>query len=279
MRNLYPGIIVAFIFFLLCALTIQQLWSLSTGAPPGFTGSYPDGYSACDVCHTGPTPTPVNGWITSNIPVTGYIPGNTYTVTATASGTGHDKFGFEVSPMDSFGNLIGTLIPTSSETQLTSNSIYITHTSSGTSGMNTKAWNFNWTAPAPGYGNVTFYGAFNVTNNDSSNDFDTIYTSNYTVQEYISSVVGEFGFIKGINVYPNPVTDHLKIHFLNRTPQLLNLSLFDINGRQVMEKKEAEQNGSGLLQWNFDHTLPPGVYLLNIDGPLLHTESKIIVMN
>jgi hypothetical protein len=51
-----------------------------TGAPPSKTGSPGDG-SNCTECHGG-TPSTVAGWITSNIPVNGYTPGQTYQITA-----------------------------------------------------------------------------------------------------------------------------------------------------------------------------------------------------
>ena len=43
----------------------------------------------------------------------------------------------------------------------------ITHTSSGISTTgDSNSWSFDWTAPASGTGDVTFYGAFNAANGD-----------------------------------------------------------------------------------------------------------------
>ncbi|HLG33852.1 MAG TPA: hypothetical protein VI757_03145, partial [Bacteroidia bacterium] len=49
------------------------------GAPAGRTGSPGDGGLTCAIsgCHNGPTPATQAGWITSNIPGTGYVPGST----------------------------------------------------------------------------------------------------------------------------------------------------------------------------------------------------------
>ena len=74
----------------------------STGAPPQNTNSPGDGQN-CSHCMGG-TATAVTGWITSDVPASGYIPGSTYTITVTVPGTG--KKGFEVSPQDVTGNLI-----------------------------------------------------------------------------------------------------------------------------------------------------------------------------
>jgi hypothetical protein len=125
-----------------------------TGAPPAKTGSPGDG-SNCTECHGG-TATTVTGWITSNIPASGYVPGQTYQITANNQITGSGKFGFEVSPQNVAGTLLGTLTA-GVNSQLVGSNKYVTHTNANTS---VSSWTFNWTAPAAGTGQVTFYGAF-----------------------------------------------------------------------------------------------------------------------
>ena len=73
------------------------------GSPGGYTGSPGDG-KTCKQCHGG-TVANVTGWITSNIPAEGYTPGTSYTITVTVSGSGSK--GFEVSPQNSSGGLLG----------------------------------------------------------------------------------------------------------------------------------------------------------------------------
>ena len=128
----------------------------SSGSPGGYTGSPGDGHN-CTACHGGSAST-VTGWITSDVPAQGYTPGTTYTITATATGSG--KKGFEISPQTTGGALLGTLSPGSGN-KLCNGNKAITHSStvSGTSAT----WTFSWTAPAAGTGPVTFYGAFAVT--------------------------------------------------------------------------------------------------------------------
>src|SRR6188768_4571470 len=69
--------------------------SHTSGAPASRTGSPGDGGNTCRNCHSGPNPTTTPGLITSNIPIAGYSPGQTYTITATVTRNGHSKFGFE----------------------------------------------------------------------------------------------------------------------------------------------------------------------------------------
>ena len=125
------------------------------GSPAGYTGSPGDG-SDCTHCHGG-TSTFVEGWITSDIPPEGYTPGNTYNLTVTVTGSG-DK-GFQVSPQDPAGLQLGTLIA-GPGTHLNGGTKYVNQSSKSTA--NPAVWNFQWTAPSPGTGEVTFYGAFTV---------------------------------------------------------------------------------------------------------------------
>ena len=130
-----------------------QLTSNPTGAPAGYSGSPADGQT-CANCHGG-TATTVSNVLTSNVPASGYVPGTNYTITVSISGASTRK-GFQVSPQNNSGVLIGTLTAGSGNTIVGSK--YITHTSSKTTNPGT--WTFTWTAPAAGSGTVNFYGAF-----------------------------------------------------------------------------------------------------------------------
>lgn len=135
----------------------NNVFTYTGGAPTGRTGSPGDGASCS--CHN--SPVAKTGWITSDIPTAGYTPGTTYTLTATCTNANQSKFGFEISPQNSTGTLLGTLIATNTtETKLIGSGKYITHTSSGATGSGSKVWTFQWTAPVAGTGTVTFYGSF-----------------------------------------------------------------------------------------------------------------------
>src|SRR3954471_2995515 len=100
-------------FLLVCALIVVNVnpiaLGMSAGAPAGCSGA-PSDMTTCKQggCHSGNPITIVSGWITSAIPAAGYTPGQTYTITATASYAGLSKFGFEISPQDAQGNVLGT---------------------------------------------------------------------------------------------------------------------------------------------------------------------------
>jgi len=146
-----------------------------TGAPPAKTGSPGDG-SNCTECHGG-SPTTTAGLITSNIPAGGYVPGTTYLITATNPLTNVGKMGFEVSPQNAAGALLGTLIA-GSGSQLVGSNKYVTHTNANTT---TNTWTFSWIAPAAGTGSVTFYGAF------ARNNPGPVTKSTLVVQEAVAA--------------------------------------------------------------------------------------------
>lgn len=251
---------------------IPQANSHSIQSPTGRTGSPADGATCSGAgCHSGATDQFAAGLITSTIPVTGYVPGATYTITGTIIRPGHTKFGFEISPQNSVGTKLGSIAITSSQTQIVGLK-YITHTSSGTSGSGSKSWSFNWTAPAAGTGVVTFYGAFNATNSDGTGSGDSIFTSKLTVAENISSGLSALSEIsKNITTYPNPVTDQL--HITNALNSLgeIQFSIIDINGRLVKSVANATVNSTIDVS-----DLARGNYMLKIDTEKGAVIKKII---
>lgn len=131
----------------------NQLTSNPTGAPAGYSGSPADGQT-CANCHGG-TATTVANVLTSNVPAAGYVPGTNYTITVSIAGSNARK-GFEVSPQNSSGVLMGTLAAGSGSNIVGTK--YVTHTSAKSTNPGT--WTFTWKAPDAGSGAVNFYGAF-----------------------------------------------------------------------------------------------------------------------
>jgi hypothetical protein len=141
--------------FLTLVVSINAI-AYPSGSPAGYTGSPGDGQH-CVSCHNGSAAT-VTGWITSNIPATGYIAGTIYNMSVTVSGSG--KKGFEVSPQNATGTQLG-ILTAGTGNHLVGGTKYVTQNSSGST-SSTVTWNFTWTAPVAGTGTVTFYGAFTV---------------------------------------------------------------------------------------------------------------------
>ena len=258
MKKIY--ITIAAIVFMVIINIITALWnngqqamSNASGPPVGYTSAPGDNSAKnCTFCHTGSSGAFQAGWITSNIPGSGYIPNTTYSITVSIpTQVGKIKFGFQLSPQSPTGVKLGTLISTSTETKLLSTGKYIEHTSSGTNGIsNSKAWTFKWTAPTVGTGTVTFYGAFNVANSNSVTAGDIIYTSNLVVTENITLGIGDHNsFNKKITVYPTLVrSDLLVIYSLEKSTQV-DMKIIDMNGRTIKQIISEKQSVG-------DHRLP-----------------------
>ena len=137
----------------------QSTIGMLTGSPGGKTGS-PDDGADCLQCHGASSTSTTISNITSNIPSSGYVPGNIYNIIAVHNGGGFGGAkGFEITCEENTSNAkIGTfLITNSNSTQLANNGNAVTHTSAGNS---LSTWTFDWEAPVTVTGDVTFYAAF-----------------------------------------------------------------------------------------------------------------------
>jgi hypothetical protein len=232
----------------------------TAAAPASRTGSPADGAN-CTSCHSG-TATTVAGLITSTIPASGYVPGQTYTVTASVTQAGKTKFGFEISPQTITGVKKGTMVITSSTTtQLISASKYITHKTAGTSfPSGTATWSFDWIAPAAGSGDFTFYGAFNITNANGTSSGDIIRLSTLAVTEDTSTGVEDLLVSDEVNVFPNPVVDNLHMTSSSLPDSPVRLNIINIAGQVVKVINETTMNSVVNLE-----ELPAGYYVLKIE--------------
>lgn len=243
-----------------------------TGAPTARCGSVADP-NTCITCHTGGPNTIQPGWITSDVPLYGYVPGTTYTITATATYVGRNKFGFEISPQDpsSLSTTRGTCIITdTSGTKLITGSSgrkYVTHKLAGTTGtMDGHTWTFDWTAPTTGRDSVIFYGAFLCTNSSSSSSGDITYRSSLTVyRDPTSGIEDQSSNVAGIVVYPNPASGYVNVRYKNQQEGRVEIILYDLQGRMIaslLSESKAPGDYTNVLKFPF--ILNAGVYFLKI---------------
>jgi hypothetical protein len=245
-------------------LISNHLQSFPDGAPVGYSGSPNDGRT-CASCHGG-SATPVDNIITSNIPAEGYTPGETYTLTVTLNGSG--RKGFQVSPQKSDGTVLGTLTA-GTGTQVNSGK-WVTHNPA--INTNPAIYNFTWTAPAAGTGEVNFYGAFAITRS-------TTHTDILTVNEKAVTGINENTAIAKFSVYPNPVVgSKLKIAYTLKKNGSIKTTLVDLTCREV-----AMLDHKHLTSGNYEFTyelpeLNNGIYFVQIDaqGQIL---TKRILLN
>lgn len=255
-------IILISVFFL--TLNQSLIYSNGNGAPASHTGSPGDNMD-CSHCHT-TSGTPVGGaiLITSDVPSGGYISGNTYQITVRAAHATFNKFGFQASPQSNSGTLLGSLATTNNtETQLVGSGKYITHKSAGTAGTsipmvgNYKEWTFNWTAPAPGTGSVTFYAAAILANSNNQNTGDSLVKGTLVINESATNGIQTFNNYNSNFIYPNPAVNKLNINLAENA----QITIYSIDGKALMDM----QYNKGINQIEIDK-LPSGLYFVKIEN-------------
>ena len=170
-------------------------YASATGPEAAYT-SAPGDIGSCVNCHdTFVNPNVGPGTIALSGQPAIYEPGRQYTVTVTVTQAGRQKYGFQLTAIDTNGNRAGTLAPLNSETQVnfqtgTGGRQYIQHTQQGTSPTigNGRTWQVRWTAPDSDIGAVRFFFSGNAANGDGTNQGDYIYTRVDYTQSATSNV-------------------------------------------------------------------------------------------
>jgi len=237
---------------------LQSAHSNPSGAPAGVTGSPADGETCISSgCHSGNL-SAQDGLITSDIPVSGYLPGSTYTITVAITQSGISRWGFQISPQSSTGTMQGTpIITNSTQTKIVSTK-YVTHKTAGNSGSGSKTWSFNWTAPAAGTGNVNFYATVMAANNNGNESGDQVYTDVYTVPEAVVTGVEDVITSENLLVYPNPVTGN---EFQMQLNTATSVRILDAQGKVV----DARTFEAGVQTYDASK-LPAGMYYVIAEG-------------
>ena len=232
---------------------IVLVFAFTSGPSAGYTGSPLDGIDCTD-CHLPGPATSVTGWISTDIPMIGYTPGDTYTITLSTPGATTDKMGFQIT-CESFDVKTGTWIVTNAQRTKIVGGTAVTHTAAGTDPQGTpNSWTMDWTAPESGTGAVFFYASVNASNNSGTNAGDVIYVtgieipeSNIGIAENLESKVGK--------IYPNPAKEKAMIDL----PEGSVILIYDNAGHQVMAT-EASASPTALDV----SSLEKGVYYLTV---------------
>jgi hypothetical protein len=277
------AVLVVFVLFLYQGIN-KSLLSNQAGAPAKNTGSPGDAQNCATSCHNTPTaPTTVTGWISTNIPAGGYTPDTIYTVTVTATCPGKTIFGFQISPQDNIGNKKGTLLitdPTNTQiisTPPTTDSKFITHKTPGTTGSTgSHTWTFMWKAPNPTLAtNVTFYGAFVAATGPTT---DSVFLCTKTYSK-VTGIETYSGSDFGLTMFPDPVIDKMTVTFFNSNSEMVDICIYDINGKQVAQL-EKTKCASGKFTRTFDLTnkLSKGTYFVRVLIGDKSSSKKIVVL-
>ncbi|MGE5175770.1 MAG: choice-of-anchor V domain-containing protein [Hyphomicrobiales bacterium] len=169
----------------------------------------------CTECHTGGLNVTGGSLEIQGVPAA-YQPGTTYSLTVQLQKPGQQRWGFELTALrDSAGVAVqaGSFANTTDFTAVqmspvnARNRLYVSHYRGIADGTylgtldGPVTWTFDWTAPAPGAGTVTFYAAGNAANgNLVSGAGDYIYTRADSTSENAPTAVSSttWGRIKRI---------------------------------------------------------------------------------
>lgn len=232
---------------------IALMFAFTGGPNAGYTGSPLDGIDCTD-CHPPGPATVISGWITSTIPLEGYTPGTTYTITLSTPDANTSKMGFQITAETPGAKVGAWIITNTSRTQLKGPSA-VSHTAVGTDPIGTpNSWTMDWVAPVAGTGTLNFFAAVNASNASGTSIGDVIYKTQLTVNESNVGIAEHFEPSVG-DVYPNPANGMINLD----VPLHAQVQVFDNMGRMVMTATAETQR----LTLDIS-TLEKGIYYVNI---------------
>lgn len=175
---------------LLVLVTTSLTIAFSSGPPDGVSGA--PGDNNCTACHGGNPLNMSGGSMSITAPAT-FTAGDTIDLTINLARTGQQRWGFEITALDTADAAYGTLLVTSAAMQK-SGALpareYVKHTSAGTFPGTPNAspgWTVRWVSPTGGSTSpVVFYAAGNAANGNGSTSGDFIYTTSTTVQPAVN---------------------------------------------------------------------------------------------
>ncbi|MCS5525223.1 MAG: hypothetical protein NZ782_01890, partial [Candidatus Poseidoniia archaeon] len=127
-------------------------------------GDLDSGYSSapgdddCTSCHTDANPNDGESSLDVTLSVAEYVPGEDVDIDVVVSGSGHDKFGFEMVVINDNGDSVGNFSVEVGDTTLVTASDGYDYIMSNSEddGDESLSWEFAW-APSEHHGDVTFY--------------------------------------------------------------------------------------------------------------------------
>lgn len=252
-------------------LDIMDLDKKVNGTAVAYTQSAHDQTApgTCASCHGGGSVTP-QVTVTADPPFGGagdtYVPGTTYTITYDA--TGYPFFGIDVEMNK--GNTVTSM--TSGSLAIKKNTRYTANPYSQGFPSNISHQNripdslsavFIWNAPITP--DTVYFFSNTVGANGNGNDSgDKEVFKNFILYPTAAGLKKNTANSFAFEVYPNPVTDLVKVSFVTTTKEKVQLSLLDLNGKQVVSGDvQWTETGSNQLSLSTDG-LARGMYTLKL---------------
>ncbi|MBT5932288.1 MAG: hypothetical protein HOH34_03015 [Flavobacteriales bacterium] len=243
--------------------------SNSGGAGAGKTGA--PGESNCTACHAGSAITDVNGVnvlavLDGNDPVTSYVPGMTYTVRLKMT-LPTDKKGFQATALQDASNDMAGDFAAGPNTLINSANgrEYANHTSTSNSGA-VPGWDWSWTAPASSTGDVTFYVASNLANNNGANTGDEIWLSEHSISESPSASLVDLTQSSLNNVSFVPGKNEVFISLNTFENEEILFSLIDLKGKTAYKTNLGSvDSGTNTFNVGIPSDLKTGSFIVQLE--------------
>ena len=245
---------------------------LSDNGKAGFTGS--PGENLCTNCHNTYTLNSGGGSISlSSNPAfvnSCYVPGTTYTMSATVSRTGNNLFGIGLEALNSTNNNAGTLaITNTAETRTVSVTVggtsrkNVVHQLNGGASANSKTFNFNWTAPTTG--SVTFYAAGVAANSSGTTAGDYVYNTSLALTGPMVGIDEASSVIQELSIFPNPAVEKINLKYTLLKTSEVKIDLYAMQGNKVSSLlSESQVRGTIQKEIPLPADIKSGCYLLRM---------------
>ena len=247
--------------FLSLLITMPFPLSGNSGGPPtGYAYNAPN-YNNCTVCHSG-TPNSGDGSVEFvNLP-NEYVPGETYSIGVTVTGSNSRGYGFQATAM-SGDQFAGNFSLNSNSENLELNGGFIQHSSRTDSGI----WYFNWDAPEEVTETITFSASGIGTGGSSGYSGDRVYTVQVEIQSQSVGILSNDPLISFSldGNYPNPFNSETIISYTIPKDGFVNISIFNVAGQFITSLvNDYQLRGEKKIFWDTkDATgnyVPSGVY-------------------
>jgi len=88
----------------------------------------------------------------------------------------------------------------------------------------------------------------------------------------------ESNTLQGVSFWPNPVKNIFNVKITNLDTEKVFISLFDLQGREVLQVYEVSNNATFIKEINL-RNISSGIYLLSVQQGKKKSINKIIVSN
>lgn len=209
------------------------------GGQAGLTGA--PGEDNCTQCHVGSVLDGSSEIVfvalnSSFVTVTSYNPGQVYTISVDLSSDPTRK-GFSATALDGSNNMAGSFTGSSiggTQDFSSGGRDYVSHTGSSNTDQ-TQTWAWTWTAPATNVGDVTFYIAANVANDNGAVTGDMIYLTERVLGS-VASVDEQEQATASFTAGYSPEGNKVVMDFTSLTSGDMFFNLVDMNGKSVYSK-------------------------------------------